>query len=179
MLNNSYICYVARLMGFVPMVFFGQWGLPFGVPKSRPLTVVVGSPLEVPMRSPLLPPLATLPVSVSVSVSDIQSQSWGQLDAVSDFESDVISSLNRRSTLSERTPSKCQNDLSATPPYPSATPSSSMHTTPAHFDGSDDVYEPSDAEVEGYLDTFITALEKLYEDHSELYGMGHVKLVIM
>lgn len=37
-------------MGFVPMIFFGQWGIPFGVPKSRPLTVVVGTPLEVPVR---------------------------------------------------------------------------------------------------------------------------------
>lgn len=37
-------------MGFVPMIFFGQWGIPFGVPKSRPLTVVVGTPLEVPVK---------------------------------------------------------------------------------------------------------------------------------
>ena len=33
------------------MIFFGQWNIPFGVPKSSPLTVVVGTPIEAPVRT--------------------------------------------------------------------------------------------------------------------------------
>ena len=156
------------------MVFFGQWGLPFGVPKSRPLTVVVGSPLEVPRRAPLL-----VPVLIS-SVSETLSYTSALLNTVSDLKGDGISSSNVHTSVIRRTPTKRQNDPSAPPLSPSV--STSRNTIPTQTverDGANEVYEPSDAEVEGYLETFIMALEKLYEDNSKLYGMGHVKLVIM
>ena len=168
-------------MGFVPMIFFGQWGLPFGVPKARPLTVVVGSPVEVPPRAPHLAPL---PLPVIIPMLEHKSQNISG----SGLKSDDINSFNR--TLTKRSLTTRSNDLPTATSSPRS--SSSKHTAPTHSDSANDsekeeekevekeeVYEPSDAEVIGYLETFIMALEKLYEDNREQYGMGHVKLVIM
>lgn len=38
-----------RQYGYVPVFFFGYFGLPFGPPKPTPLTVVVGKPIEIPL----------------------------------------------------------------------------------------------------------------------------------
>ena len=165
-------------MGFVPMIFFGQWGLPFGVPKARPLTVVVGSPVEVPPRAPHL---ASLPLPVIIPMLEHKSQNITS----SGLESDDVNSSNR--TLTKRTLTTRSNDL-PTDTAAAASPRSSKHSDSANDNEKkeeekevekEEVYEPSDAEVIGYLETFIMALEKLYEDNREQYGMGHVKLVIM
>jgi len=44
-LNKSHL---GRKLGFLPMIFFGLYGIPLGPPKPVPLTVVVGKPIEVP-----------------------------------------------------------------------------------------------------------------------------------
>jgi 2-acylglycerol O-acyltransferase 2 len=33
------------------MVFFGAFGIPFGQPKPKPITVIVGSPIQVPQTA--------------------------------------------------------------------------------------------------------------------------------
>jgi len=38
----------SRAMGFVPVIFYGVWGLPFGPCKPCDLVNVVGRPIEVP-----------------------------------------------------------------------------------------------------------------------------------
>jgi hypothetical protein len=119
---------MGRQLGFVPMVFFGQWGMPFGVPKSRPLTVVVGTPLEAPKRR-------------------------------------GSSSSNSSGAGAEQRDSKVTTPAAAnadTLPLPKG-----------------QLYDPSDEEIDSFLAAFIVALEKLYSEHSEQYGMGHVKLVIV
>lgn len=44
--------------------------------------------------------------------------------------------------------------------------------------GSVEEYEPSSNEIESYLETFILALEKLYNDNRDKYGMSNVRLVV-
>lgn len=46
--KNKFIHSIGRKIGFIPMVFFGAFGLPFGPPKSKQLTLVIGKPIEVP-----------------------------------------------------------------------------------------------------------------------------------
>jgi hypothetical protein len=43
---------LGRRIGFVPMLFFGLGGVPFGMPRPCPLTVVVGKPIQCPSPSP-------------------------------------------------------------------------------------------------------------------------------
>jgi len=43
---------IARAIGFLPGVYWGLWNLPFGPPRSRPLTVVVGKPIPLPEGLP-------------------------------------------------------------------------------------------------------------------------------
>ena len=40
--------WIGRKLGFLPLVFFGQYGIPMFIPKSTPITVVVGNPIIVP-----------------------------------------------------------------------------------------------------------------------------------
>jgi hypothetical protein len=122
---------MGRQMGFVPMVFFGQWGMPFGVPKSRPLTVVVGTPLEAPKRG--------------------------------------TSSSSSNSTSAEQRDSKIATPATATP----------AGAVDAPLLPKGHLYDPTDEEIDSFLAAFIVALEKLYSEHSEQYGMGHIKLVIV
>lgn len=42
---------LSHTLGMAPMVFFGCWGIPFGLPKPRQLNVVVGAPISVPKLS--------------------------------------------------------------------------------------------------------------------------------
>lgn len=42
---------ISQRIGFVPMVFYGVWGLPFGPCKPCDLVNVVGRPIEVPQMS--------------------------------------------------------------------------------------------------------------------------------
>ena len=39
---------ISRKMGFVPVIFTGRFGIPFGIPKKTKISVVVGPPIEVP-----------------------------------------------------------------------------------------------------------------------------------
>lgn len=46
--RNQTVLQFGRKIGFVPMVFFGLFNIPFGLPKPCPLTVVVGNPIIIP-----------------------------------------------------------------------------------------------------------------------------------
>ena len=48
--RNSFLSSMGRKLGFAPMIFFGMGGLPMGPPKSSPITVIVGKPLEIPHK---------------------------------------------------------------------------------------------------------------------------------
>lgn len=37
-----------KLLGFIPLVFFGAGNLPFGQPKPCPITLVIGKPIYIP-----------------------------------------------------------------------------------------------------------------------------------
>ena len=41
---------ITSLVGFVPMIFFGRWGVPFGIPRPQKIHVVIGKPIYVPCR---------------------------------------------------------------------------------------------------------------------------------
>jgi hypothetical protein len=43
---------VARLIGFLPGVYWGLFCIPFGPPRPRALTVVVGKPVPIPEDLP-------------------------------------------------------------------------------------------------------------------------------
>jgi hypothetical protein len=146
-------------MGFVPMVFFGQWGLPFGVPKSRPLTVVVGTPIEAPKRK-------TATSSNSISSGSTISSSNG---------SSSYNSAEQR--VSKRTTISSSSSLATPAPAPETADTLPLPASLSIPKGA--LYEPSDEEIESFLGAFIVALEKLYSEHCEQYGMGHVKLVIV
>lgn len=46
--KNSFLVSIGRKLGFAPIIFFGVGGLPMGPPKSSPITVIVGKPIDVP-----------------------------------------------------------------------------------------------------------------------------------
>lgn len=51
--NNPIMHWVGRRIGFLPMMYFGVLNAPYGIPKPRPLTVVIGSPIDIPkMEAP-------------------------------------------------------------------------------------------------------------------------------
>eukprot|EP00586_Coscinodiscus_wailesii_P011563 CAMPEP_0172508928 /NCGR_PEP_ID=MMETSP1066-20121228/216110_1 /TAXON_ID=671091 /ORGANISM="Coscinodiscus wailesii, Strain CCMP2513" /LENGTH=338 /DNA_ID=CAMNT_0013287161 /DNA_START=206 /DNA_END=1222 /DNA_ORIENTATION=- len=39
---------IARSLGFLPMVFWGRFGIPFGIPKPKKIHVVVGEVIKIP-----------------------------------------------------------------------------------------------------------------------------------
>eukprot|EP00568_Trieres_chinensis_P010216 CAMPEP_0183294330 /NCGR_PEP_ID=MMETSP0160_2-20130417/2719_1 /TAXON_ID=2839 ORGANISM="Odontella Sinensis, Strain Grunow 1884" /NCGR_SAMPLE_ID=MMETSP0160_2 /ASSEMBLY_ACC=CAM_ASM_000250 /LENGTH=362 /DNA_ID=CAMNT_0025455643 /DNA_START=43 /DNA_END=1131 /DNA_ORIENTATION=+ len=39
---------IGRRIGFLPMMYFGRWGVPYGIPNPQRLQVVVGSPIILP-----------------------------------------------------------------------------------------------------------------------------------
>eukprot|EP00593_Proboscia_inermis_P015124 CAMPEP_0171311650 /NCGR_PEP_ID=MMETSP0816-20121228/21928_1 /TAXON_ID=420281 /ORGANISM="Proboscia inermis, Strain CCAP1064/1" /LENGTH=86 /DNA_ID=CAMNT_0011796571 /DNA_START=74 /DNA_END=334 /DNA_ORIENTATION=- len=39
---------LANAIGFVPLFFWGRFGIPFGIPNPQKLVVVVGSPILLP-----------------------------------------------------------------------------------------------------------------------------------
>jgi hypothetical protein len=43
---------IGRKVGFIPLLFFGVGGIPFGPPKPCPLTVVLAKPVQVPKLGP-------------------------------------------------------------------------------------------------------------------------------
>mmetsp|Transcript_4525 Transcript_4525/g.12611 ORF Transcript_4525/g.12611 Transcript_4525/m.12611 type:complete len:255 (-) Transcript_4525:105-869(-) len=46
--RGKMVARIGRRIGFLPMVFWGRFGLPFGIPHPRKITVAVGSPIEFP-----------------------------------------------------------------------------------------------------------------------------------
>lgn len=38
----------SRLIGFVPLLFWGRWGIPFGIPYPKQIHVVVGKHIDIP-----------------------------------------------------------------------------------------------------------------------------------
>lgn len=48
--ENETILTMGRKLGFLPMIFFGAFGLPLGIPKPSPLTVLIGKPIIVPQN---------------------------------------------------------------------------------------------------------------------------------
>ena len=38
---------IARTIGFLPMLYFGRWGIPLGIAKPQKLTVCMGLPIEL------------------------------------------------------------------------------------------------------------------------------------
>lgn len=47
--DNEFVNFLARKIGFFPMIFFGLYGIPFGQAKPCPLTIVIGKPISVPL----------------------------------------------------------------------------------------------------------------------------------
>lgn len=41
---------IARKIGFLPVFFWGRFGIPFGIPNPQKITVVMGEPLDVPCQ---------------------------------------------------------------------------------------------------------------------------------
>lgn len=39
---------LSRMIGFLPVIYWGRFGVPFGIPHPKRLTVVVGLPIDVP-----------------------------------------------------------------------------------------------------------------------------------
>jgi diacylglycerol O-acyltransferase 2, plant len=87
--RSKFVQKIARKIGFLPMLFFGMWGVPFGPAKPCDIVNVVGKPIKVP-----------------------------------------------------------------------------------HIEN------PSDEEIAAQHVIFVKAMEQLYEDHKDEYGMGHIKLRI-
>lgn len=46
--RGKIVTMLARNIGFVPLFFWGRFGIPFGPPFPRKITVVFGKPIEVP-----------------------------------------------------------------------------------------------------------------------------------
>jgi len=46
--RGEMILRLSRTMGFLPVFFWGRWGVPLGIPRPQQITVVVGKPIEVP-----------------------------------------------------------------------------------------------------------------------------------
>lgn len=46
--KSKFMQKVARKIGFLPMLFFGMWGVPFGPAKPCNIVNVVGKPIVVP-----------------------------------------------------------------------------------------------------------------------------------
>lgn len=48
--ENKSLLQIGRKLGFLPMIFFGLFGIPLGVPKPVPLTVIMGKPIRLPQE---------------------------------------------------------------------------------------------------------------------------------
>ena len=50
--KSDFAKWLGRKIGFVPMVFFGLFGIPFNISKPCSLTMVIGKPIHVPKFEP-------------------------------------------------------------------------------------------------------------------------------
>ena len=51
--SNSFVHWIGRKVGFIPLMFFGLFNIPLFIPKPRQLNVVVAAPIPVPkMEAP-------------------------------------------------------------------------------------------------------------------------------
>ena len=46
--KHPYIEKLARTIGFLPLIFWGRWFIPFGIPNPRKISVVIGPAIDVP-----------------------------------------------------------------------------------------------------------------------------------
>lgn len=46
--RGKWIKNMARKIGFLPLLFWGRFGIPFGIPRPRKLHVVIGKPIDIP-----------------------------------------------------------------------------------------------------------------------------------
>eukprot|EP00956_Cyclotella_meneghiniana_P013990 scaffold20678_cov69-Cyclotella_meneghiniana.AAC.4 len=46
--KHPYIEKLARTIGFLPLIFWGRWFIPFGIPNPRRISVVIGPAIDVP-----------------------------------------------------------------------------------------------------------------------------------
>jgi 2-acylglycerol O-acyltransferase 2 len=46
--RHPYIEKLARSIGFLPLVFWGRWFVPFGIPRPKRISVVIGPAIDVP-----------------------------------------------------------------------------------------------------------------------------------
>ena len=190
------------------MVFFGQWNIPFGVPKSSPLTVVVGTPIEVPTPTPgnwaakgsdssvrvhasEMIQVQSKPVGVSDEKVEVTGNGTGEgtgtvimTTASTDTDSGTWTDTGLRHRGSEsnmvtETDSKISKSTTSTTTSCTTSSTTLSHDQDASLPQPLPLYNPSDEEVENYLETFIITLEKLYIENREAYGMGHVRLVVL
>jgi len=46
--RGKFIEMISRKIGFLPLLFFGRFGIPYGIPKAAKITTVVGEPISIP-----------------------------------------------------------------------------------------------------------------------------------
>mmetsp|Transcript_7516 Transcript_7516/g.11358 ORF Transcript_7516/g.11358 Transcript_7516/m.11358 type:complete len:336 (-) Transcript_7516:24-1031(-) len=46
--RGKFINALARTIGFLPLIFWGRFGIPLGIPKPQKMHVVIGKPIEIP-----------------------------------------------------------------------------------------------------------------------------------
>ena len=46
--ENKLFSSISRFIGFAPIIFFGRWYLPIGIPNPQKLHVVIGKPIHIP-----------------------------------------------------------------------------------------------------------------------------------
>ena len=54
--QGKWFAKLARLLGFVPLLFWGRFGIPFGIPIPKKIHVVVGSPIKIPCEGSNIKP---------------------------------------------------------------------------------------------------------------------------
>jgi 2-acylglycerol O-acyltransferase 2 len=113
--TNPLLVRLGRLIGFLPMLYFGLWNLPLGPPKPTPLTMVIGKNLEMPkIDNPTKVPLRYL-VSYPLSLS-VSNVTWSSLHFAPKRLDDLRSAL--RSNLAIfHTPSHPTAKHSSVPPF--------------------------------------------------------------
>ena len=40
--HGRFVEKLSRSMGFIPLVFWGRWGIPFGIPNPKKIHVIIG-----------------------------------------------------------------------------------------------------------------------------------------
>ena len=54
--KGEFFANMGRKIGFLPLFFWGRFGIPFGIPNPVKLSIVFGEPLEVPCEGDNISP---------------------------------------------------------------------------------------------------------------------------